>query len=73
MIAAADEWKVTVPVWQLVLIAFVALVVIVLTVALAMSAGAADRRAEFEESYSRQRAIRDQALREHEHRTRNRH
>lgn len=64
------EWTVTLPVWAMALIAFAALVVLAFAVAFAMTAGQADRTAE---SYDRQRAIRDQALREHEHRTRNRH
>lgn len=62
------DWTVTLPVWAIAVLAFFALIVMFLTVAMAMSSGAADRTAE---SMRRQQALRDEAARNHAERNRN--
>lgn len=61
------NWTVTLPVWAIAVLAFFALVVMFLAVALAMSSAAADRTAE---SLRWQQELRDEAARNHEERNR---
>ena len=55
------DWTVTLPVWAISVLAFLAMVVMVLVIAVAMSSAQADRIAE----YNRQSILREDAERRH--------